>query len=133
MFETGRKIASRAYDHDSAERGRSIPQAARAHPSKPVPLQTRRFSSSRSIAESSRPERGQVDDPKEDEWTAREAYDYALKRASGHAADEERVAIAIFYSMFPDAGNCYAAMDEDRKERMRWCARAAIAALTEKS
>jgi len=64
-----------------------------------------------------------------EEWTSRDAYDYALKRAAGYATDEERVAVAIFYSLSPDPMSCYAAMDDKAKERMRWCARAAIAAL----
>lgn len=73
-----------------------------------------------------------ADHIEQDDWTSRDAYDYALKRAAGYVSDEERVAVAIFYSLFPDASSCYAAMDETGKERMRWCARAAIAALSEK-
>jgi hypothetical protein len=67
-----------------------------------------------------------------DEWTPRDAYDYALKRAAGFVEDEERVAIAIFYSLCVDPGSSYAALEESDKERMRWCARAALAALSVK-
>lgn len=70
--------------------------------------------------------------PGQDEWTSRDTYDYALKRAAGYGADEERVAVAIFYSLFPDPGSCYASLEEKSKEAMRWCARAAIAALSER-
>lgn len=138
MLDTERKVGTASYAEDGAARRPLVPQDAESNRPKALPpreeaRRIRRFSSPRSFGESSPSGRDKVDYPKDDEWTAREAFDYALKRASGHAADEERVAIAIFYSMFPDAGNCYAAMDEKGKERMRWCARAAIAALKKKS
>ena len=66
---------------------------------------------------------------RDNEWTSRETYDYAIKKAVGYPTDEERVAVALFYSVFTGPGNYYEAMDEKGKEKMRWCARAAIAAL----
>ncbi len=105
MFGIERKAGPEARAEAAAARGRSVPSSAY---------------------------RGGTKYPDEETWTSRDAYDYALRKAFGYAADEERVAVAI-YSMFSGPGDCYAALTEKGKERMRWCARAAIAALSEKS
>lgn len=102
----------------------------REQPRRPSPIQASSRSGSKHASLSEGDDRTGHSDP--DEWTSHNAYEYALKRAEGYVADEERVAVAIFYSLCADPSSSYAAMDENDKERMRWCARAAIAAVAEK-
>lgn len=137
MPNLGRSLGLEARNAQGAVRQHAVEHNAALRPLKAPFLQERPGRSSAvRLSSGGRSDNGHpsVTDDKaghseREEWTSRDAYDYALKRAAGYATDEERVAVAIFYSLSPDPMSCYAAMDDKAKERMRWCARAAIAAL----
>jgi hypothetical protein len=140
MPNLGRSLGLEPRTGESAAREHAVQQSAALRPPQPAFLQERPGrspavrlpSGSRSIDARSPASDDKAVHSEQEEWTSRDAYDYALKRSAGYATDEERVAVAIFYSLFADPTSCYAAMDDKGKERMRWCARAAIAALAER-